>query len=279
MTKLQFKLNTLSNEIEKFIIKKLNKNPPISYASISPNELNKIKVMTISQFPDSSIPISDSLIRSIRGAYMKNHMVYNHKNLVKNSKKIIQKYNDGEDVLHLSGQFDVSPLNILREVFSAKYNMKLTKLINKKDILNTHDLEQLNLAIENDDYALIDNTVISKESEEFEKDIEQFLKNNNVKYQTQQELTQEQTKIHGYAINTPDFLLKSDLYINNFKINWIDAKNFYGANVPFIKNKIKKQTEKYLKTWGSGAIIFKLGSNENIKQTNILFINYNDLIN
>ena len=140
---------------------------------------------------------------------MKNHMVYNHKNLVKNSKKIIQKYNDGEDVLDLSGQFDVSPLNILREVFSAKYHMKLTKLINKKDILNTYDLEQLNLAIKNDDYALIDNTAISKESEDFEKDIEQFLKNNNVKYQTQEELTQEQTKIHGYAVNTPDFLIKS----------------------------------------------------------------------
>jgi hypothetical protein len=275
--KLHFKLNSLPNEIEKFIIKKLNKNPPKSYSSITNKELKMIKDMANSRFKDSSIPVTDNLIRSIRAGYMKNHMIFNYKNLIKNSKNIIEKYNKGENVLHLSGQFDISPLNILREVFKSKYNMKLSTLITKTNMLNSHDLEQLNLAIDSDEYALIDNSKISKESENFEKEVEEFLKSHNIKYKTQEELVEEQTKIYGHATNTPDFLIKSDFIINNYKINWIDAKNFYGANVPFIKDKIKKQTEKYLKTWGSGAVVFSLGSNEKLKQTNIIFMDFHDL--
>ena len=84
---------------------------------------------------------------------------------------------------------------------------------------------------------------------------------------TSKKVLKEQIKTHGHPINTPDFLIKSDLYINNYKINWIDGKNFYGSTVPFIKDKIKKQTRKYLNTWGSGSIIFSLGSNENLKYT------------
>ena len=74
-------------------------------------------------------------------------------------------------------------------------------------------------------------------------------------------------------------LIKCIVNINNYKINWIDGKNFYGSTVPFIKDKIKKQTKKYLNTWGPGSIIFSLGSNENLKFTNILFLDYQNLIN
>ena len=118
-----------------------------------------------------------------------------------------------------------------------------------------------------------------KESVGFEKQIEHFLNKNSIKYITQEELVKEQIKKYGQPINTPDFLIKSDLYIGNYKINWIDAKNFYGSTVPFVKNKIKKQTLKYLNEWGSGSIIFSLGFNQNLKFTNILFLGFQDLLN
>jgi len=44
------------------------------------------------------------------------------------------------------------------------------------------------------------------------------LDKNNIKYKTQEELVAEQIKNHGVPINTPDFLIKSDLYINGRKI-------------------------------------------------------------
>ena len=280
---MSIKLNIISrpliNEVEQFIIKKINKNPPIIYSPITNKEIDKIKKNTIDKFPDNSEQISKKLIYSIRSSYTKNHMINNHQKLIKNSHKIINDYSNGKSVLDISGQFDVSPLNILREVFLSKYKTKLTKIIINPDILSNHDKEQLSIAIENDDYALIDGTEVMKESVEFEKQIEHFLNKNFIKYITQEELVKEQIKIYGHPINTPDFLIKSDLYINNYKINWIDAKNFYGSTVPFVKNKIKKQTLKYLHEWGSGCIIFSLGFNQNLKFTNILFLNYQDFNN
>ncbi len=277
--RLNIRLTPLGNEIERYIIKRLDKNPPKSYAPIMSNEINQIKKDTSNRFPDSSNKITDNLIRSIRSGYMKNHMINRHHYLIKNSDKIIKAYEDGKNVLTISGQFDISPLNILREVFARKYNTKLTKIILNQKILSEYDKEQLQLAIDNDDYALIDNSEVMKESANFEKQIEEFLKSYNIKYLTQEDLVKEQIKTHGHPINTPDFLIKSDLYINNYKINWIDGKNFYGSTVPFIKDKIKKQTKKYLNTWGSGSIIFSLGSNENLKYTNILFLDFSNLNN
>ncbi len=277
--RLNVRVTPLANEIERYIIKKLNKNPPKSYAPITLKELNSVKNATIGRYPNNSSQITDNIIRSIRAGYMKNLMMNRHHYLINNSDKIIKAYNDGKDVLTLSGQFDISPLNILREVFANKYKTKLTKIILNPNILSEYDTEQLQTAIENDDYALIDNSSVMEESANFEKQIEEFLKSHNIKYLTQEDLVKEQIKTHGHPINTPDFLIKSDLYINNYKINWIDGKNFYGSTVPFIKDKIKKQTKKYLGTWGSGSIIFSLGSNENLKFTNILFLDFSNLDN
>ena len=64
-------------------------------------------------------------------------------------------------------------------------------------------------------------------------------------------------------------LIKSDivkLKINNIDINWIDAKNFYGANTNHIKKSVEKQTEKYINSYGTGAIIFKNGFNEELEK-------------
>jgi hypothetical protein len=86
----------------------------------------------------------------------------------------------------------------------------------------------------------------------------------------------EQIKINGKPINTPDFLIKSQFVINGKKINWIDAKNFYGSNIKFIKTKINKQIVKYNQAYGSGCIIFSLGYNEKYKTlVNTMSLNYN----
>jgi hypothetical protein len=50
-----------------------------------------------------------------------------------------------------------------------------------------------------------------------------------------------------------------ELKINGENIAWIDAKNFYGANVSFTKKKTKKQMNRYIDEWGTGAIVYRHG--------------------
>ena len=90
-------------------------------------------------------------------------------------------------------------------------------------------------------------------------------------------LTIEQIEKYGKPINTPDFLILSDFYINNKKINWIDAKNFYGANTFLIRKKIKKQVRKYINEYGYGSIFFSLNFSSKLNFDNVLLINFNSI--
>lgn len=271
--KINLDIESLPNKVEEYIIDQLNKNAPNIYAKITTKELDNIYDNTINKFPEVNI-ITKDIIKSIRSSWTKNHMITNHKNLMINSNKINEKYSNGIDILELSKIYDISPLNILRLVFKNKYNRKITKIINNKSILNSYDLKQLNKAIDNDIYALIDNSQIHKESVEFEKQIEHKLIELSIKYKTQEELVKEQIELYGKPTNTPDFLILSELEINGIKINWIDAKNFFGSNIQFIKKSIDNQTEKYINSYGSGCIIFNLGFNTKIHFKDILLVNF-----
>jgi hypothetical protein len=157
------------------------------------------------------------------------------------------------------------------------FSNTIRNIIKHKNILNKHDLKQLDLAIENDIYALIDNSVVLSESINYELELQKFLDKHNILYKTQDQLVEEQTQKYGRPISTPDFLIKSDLYINNIKINWIDAKNYYGANISFIKYSINKQILKYNKNYGNGCIIFKLGFNDELNFNNTLLLDNDSL--
>ena len=104
-----------------------------------------------------------------------------------------------------------------------------------------------------------------------------------IKFKTEKILIKEQTEKYGRPILTPDFLILNELFINNKKINWIDAKNYFGANTILIKKTINNQINKYNKEFGPGAIIFNLGySSELINSfdnNKIIFISYNDFNN
>ncbi len=264
----------LPNKIEKYVISKMNLKAPMCYGNMKEGELNKIYQNTQETFPNYKDEINKNIILSMRSSWVKNHMITKHKNLYINSKNILKDYKNNKDVLEISENYDVSPLNILRFVFDKIYHKKLTKIILNQEQLEEHDREQLNEAINNDAYALINHSKILNESLEFEDMIKKILDSMKITYKTQEELVNEQTKIYGRPINTPDFQIKSDLFINDLKINWIDAKNFYGSNIPFVKNKIESQTKKYLDTWGSGCIIFGLNFNEDLKFPEIVITDY-----
>lgn len=208
---------------------------------------------------------------------MKNYIIEHYNNLYKYGKQIKKDYNN-MDILNLSKKYDLSPVTIIKYLFESKYNHKINKIVKNTNILDERDKTQLDMAIANDNYFQFDQTNQQIDAISFEKKVEEFLIKNNIKYSTQEELSEEQIKDYGKPINTPDFLIKSELIVDDKKVNWIDAKNFYGANIRFIKNKIKKQIAKYIKEYGDGMIVFNLGHNDELKIDNVIFIGYEDLI-
>jgi hypothetical protein len=264
--------NIIPDEIEKFIIKKINKNAPESYSQITDTELELVGEKV---FETYKLKINKHIIASVKSAYMKNYIIKNFFNLNKNSKSILDGYpKDG--VLKLSARFNISPMTIIRFVFDKLYHRKLKELLGSNK-LSTYDKEQFNQAEKNDIYVTLDQAKQSEQSIIFEKQIEDFLIKNNVEYKTQEQLTEEQKIKYGKAINTPDFLITSELIINSKKVNWIDAKNFYGSNIEFVVSKIKKQIKKYFESYGPGCLIFNHGFNSELKFQEVLILDYDSL--
>lgn len=272
---INLKINSLDSSIEKFVLKNLNKIPPESYDKITPKELDFIYNTVNKNFSKIQTKnFSTQIISSIRANLMREHMILMHKKIISNEKKIINDYNSGIDLKDLVSKYDGSPLNLLRIIFQHKYHKKLTKIISNTKILNQFDKIQLDWAISHDAYALINQNEILTKSNEFEDKIAFILKKIGIKYKTQNDLVKEQIKYSNKATNTPDFLILDNFFINGHKINWIDAKNFYGAKLKFMIKKIKSQTQKYIDTWGTGAIIYSLGFNSELKFDNILLIDF-----
>jgi len=273
--KFNIQINPLDSLIEKMVCKQIDKNPPESYSKMDPDSLDKVYNLIMNSFPkEKTENFSPKIILSIRANLMRYHMTRTHKSIQAKKNEISHDYNNGVGIKKLVTKYDGSPLNLLRLIFQTKYNAKLTKIINNPDILEPIDKSQLQWAIDNDAYALINQNKILTKSNEFEDKIKEILDKLNIQYKTQVELADEQIKENNIATNTPDFQIQSDFYINGIKINWIDAKNFYGSNSNFIVKKLKSQTKKYIDKWGYGSIIFNLGFNSELEFANILLIDF-----
>jgi hypothetical protein len=280
--KYNFISKFLSDQIEKYIISEINTKSPECYSSLSNEEkINLQEKIINNKVLNKDKIINMEIINSIRSAFIKNKMIKNHYFIIKNIKKITNDYNSHMNIIELTKKYDISPLNLLRTIFKNKYNNDIITLYKNPKLLDDNDKEQLNIAIENDIYALINQDTIQNDAILFENNIQCLLEKNKIKFKTQVELTHEQIKLYGYPKSTPDFLLdkNEELYFNDVKINWIDAKNFYGSNIDFIKNKIKKQIKKYINNYGSGCIIFSLGYNEKLIFENCIIIDFNSFKN
>jgi len=282
--KLSLKPYTLSNNIEKYIISfiKTQRHKKNFFLKIDDKTCSKLNSNIKKEFK-YNITNSCQIINSIKSAYVKKNIIKYSFNLKKNEKKIFSFYNENEKLFnkkknyknlfkYISEKYILSPLNVMRFIIKKKYSLKITKVTDKQ--ISKFDKKMIDYSLDNDDYALIDNKREMEISLEFEKRVEDILKKHNVKYKTQEQLVKEQIKKFGKPINTPDFLIISDFYINNKKVNWIDAKKFYGSCVNFVTDKIKNQTKKYLDEYGSGCIVFEYGLNELLNYDNIILFDY-----
>jgi predicted component of type VI protein secretion system len=79
------------------------------------------------------------------------------------------------NILELTKKYDISPLNLLRTIFKNKYNNDIISLYKNPKLLDDNDKEQLNIAIANDIYALINQDTIQNDAILFENNIQQNL--------------------------------------------------------------------------------------------------------
>jgi hypothetical protein len=272
---LDTSINVLPDEVEKEIIKLINKKAPTCYKKLSDRETKYLEHNIIDNLNFNKYNINLEQIQSIRSSYIKNKMIKNHSYLLSKTKNIVNDYTNKKDILYISKKYDGSPLNIMRIILAQTNSKeKIKKLFNKPELLDDFNYKQFVIAKDNDNFALVNQDEIQAQAEQFERQIEEVLKKINVKYKTQNQLAKEQIKSHGRAFSTPDFLIESELIIGGHEIKWIDAKNFYGSNASFVKSKINEQTRKYIKNHGKGSIIFNLGFNESYFDPNILFLSW-----
>ena len=276
MTRLNIKINKISYKLEKKLAKAVIIKG--NYRKLTDKQLDKLN----NYIKKKKLDVSLNDILSIRSAYMTIKIIKDSSKLESSMNKINKLYKKGIKLSWISRKYDLSPILILKNIFSNNFSKEKIKdffygkQLNK---LNKFDLEQLNFAKENDIFNKVDQTEQIKNSENFELEIRNFLIKNKIKFKTQNELAKEQIKKYGKTINTPDFLILSDFYINDKKINWIDAKNFYGANTFLIKKNIQKQIQKYIDEYGFGSIIFSLNFSEKLYFDNVILINFNLLKN
>jgi hypothetical protein len=273
MTKLNININPIDYDLEmKLANAVLIKG---NYKKLNDKQIDKLNRYIIKK--KLSLQIEDIL--SIRSAHMTIKIMKNSYRLKKLINEIYKLYENNISLKEITNKYDLPPIPLIKNIlYKKKYSKDIVKGFfygKKLNKLSDFDLEQLNYAIENDIFNKVVQTEQIENSENFEKAIGNFLKKHNVKFKTQDELVKEQTEKYGRPVNTPDFLILSDFYINDQKINWIDAKNFYGANTFLVKKKIKKQVKKYINEYGFGSIFFSLHFSEKLKFDNVLLVNYN----
>ncbi|KAL6054236.1 TPD domain-containing protein [Balamuthia mandrillaris] len=178
-----------------------------------------------------------------------------------------QMYDRGEDIGSISHQLDVPPMTAFRAILTARgwSKQRIRKAVREPSDRQSgfggsgRDMAQLAMAQSLDVVTNNDQARQIEDSERFESIIEEYLKVQGIRFKRQEELTEEQQLLFDRAVNTPDFVLLDSVSINSKPVRWIEAKNFFGADLPFPQRDIHKQLSRYCSTWGPGAVIFSLG--------------------
>jgi hypothetical protein len=276
MTKITVIINPIDKRVENTIAKATIIDG--NYSKLTDNQIDEL----LKYLVKNKINLTIADVLSIRSSYMSMKIMINNRRLLNSIDKFYKMYKKNITIKQISEQFDLSPILLIKHIFSkmkfSKDNVRDFFMGNNLKRLTQFDTDQLTFAIDHDIFNKVIQTEQMMHSENFELLIEKYLKMHKIKYKTQNDLSKEQIKKYGKAINTPDFLILSDFFINKKKINWIDAKNFYGANTKLINKKVTKQVRKYIDEYGFGSIIFSLNFSKELHFDDVLLVSFKSMI-
>ena len=213
---------------------------------------------------------------SMRRSHLRDNLITRHRHVLAKKEHIKELYDKNIDITDIARRYNYSPVATFRILLQARGITSKVKLSNITKFPDKHlgkyDQQQLQLAIDNDIISMPDHSPIIEAAEGFEVDLEAYLKSKfpNAPYKTQPDMVKEQTETMGRAIATPDIYFPKGIKINGRKIFWIDAKNFYGANISNIRGGLKKQVKRYNQLYGPGAVIFKYSYSIGLKHQFIM---------
>lgn len=145
------------------------------------------------------------------------------------------------------------------------------KLLDKKSEIKNisqQNISILKTIINNNEIA---NKEIIRRSKEFEISLEKYIDTFQISYRTEEDI-----RIDKDYVLTPDILFDTPitLIVNNveYKIRWMDAKNYTLFNVQFIMKSLNKQASKYYNVFGQGAFVFHYGFDNSITIPNVVIL-------
>jgi len=268
MINIKWKISAgINKQLESVLRPHLIKNG--EYGNLTSARLHEIKQLA------EKHELKHKQLLSMRVAYLRDKVISRYQKLVDHRKTIWALYSEGTDVVSISKQYDYPPVTIFRTILQEKGLSKknIKTVLNNPISLSDRDQQQLQMAIDNDIITDPDNTMKAEAAEIFEDRVVKFFKFKGVKLQTQNDLVKEQTELVGRAVLTPDLYFPDGVKIDGHVIYWLDAKNYYGADVYYIRESVKKQADKYNNAYGSGAFVFKYGySAELARKINAMFL-------
>ena len=214
------------------------------------------------------MPITLEQALSLRAALNQEKSVYSHSKLMRRSNELSRRYDSGESVIALSKRFDAPPVNTFRAILTGRgwTKTRIKDTLNKNPSkLNKRDREQFELAESVDRVSSVNQTETQTAAEVFEEILCSYFESVGVRFRRQEELLREQTKQEGRAILTPDLLLLDDVRINGVPCAWIDAKQFFGADLMFPKKKTQKLVDRNVAEYGQGALVYRHGFCEGLR--------------
>ena len=203
---------------------------------------------------------------SLRSALLQQKTVYSHHKLRSKGKELARKYRNGTSIIDLSLQYDYSPMNLFRVVLESMgwSKNKIKESLREPSTMKERERSEFEAAEAADRVASVDQSETQVKADLFEDILADWFEAQGIRLRRQPEMVKEQSEALGRPVRTPDLLFLDHVYINGQPVAWIDAKHFYGADVDFQRKKMKKQMNRYIEEWGSGAIMFRHGFSENL---------------
>mmetsp|Transcript_13804 Transcript_13804/g.21328 ORF Transcript_13804/g.21328 Transcript_13804/m.21328 type:complete len:465 (-) Transcript_13804:117-1511(-) len=244
------------------------------------DEQRKANIASYIKSSSSSMTLLQAV--SLRQILLQQKAMFRHQVMQRQSNRLYKEYKDGKSVIELSESVDCPPLNVFRMIL-AKMKVSKAKIKESfkdpKKLLKKREQNELKHAQNRDAISSFDQAQMIEYADAFEDTIATFLNKKGIAFVRQNQLQEEQTREFGKNILTPDFLLLDAVTINGKNVTWIDAKAFYGANIPFNVKRMKKQLSRYIDHWGDGAVVYLQGFSETLTLNRCLFLNAHGVLN
>jgi len=193
--------------------------------------------------------------------------VANSKSKIKSLLPTIKKdFEKGFELTLIADKHHLPYLSTLKQLCSIyNYSQNDIKSFLRKEKPFPKELDGLNSELSSildlDPTSYINSNKAKKHATDFENEIEKLLSSLHIEFYTENDIRKNHNSDDHESMITPDFLFKEgqNITLNEYPINWIEAKNYAYYKHKFLDQGIQQQAKKYFNKHGNGVIIFKCG--------------------